>query len=309
MKNKTCGILAVLLLAAVLTACGGGKTAPAATGDPVYASYPDAADTETAQEPVITPEPPSTKPDPTPVPEKNGMYDLLCGLMDGYHAGTAGSSLTSAWYAASIVDWARKNPGAETSAGVGAWDRPMDNEYGEKLRDKLDAVYAQALMLTASDKGLLDDCGYAGPWDYTSREVRSTFQTIYTGLGLPAPFLVLVWSPGDNAEGFMITAEEVPEISPAGLNAAMADKVLLGGSAIASWEDSNGDFRVDMNADFGAQIRSMGTAGEYLYMGGLVNTLLDAWGAESLTLTVEGNVLETGHEIYDYPLTFYEENR
>ena len=296
-------IVSVLLgLAMLLTACGGRQTAPEPTEAPT-------APPEVTAAPEITPEPPSTVPDPTLTPEKNGMYDLLCGLMDSYHPGTAGSSLTAAWYAASIVDWFCQNPGPATAAGTGAWDRPMENEFGETLRDKLDAVYAQALLLTVTDKGLLEDCGYTGSWDHTSRVVRSAFQALYTGLDLSVPFPVLVWSPDDNAEGFVISVAWADSITPAGLSAVMQDTVLLSGSAINTWDDSDGSFRVDMNAAFEAQIRSMGTAGEYLYLGSLVNTILDAWGADSLLLTAEGQPLETGHEIYDYPLTFFKENK
>jgi len=313
---KRNGIICLLLCAALLTACGGSDT-PAATPTPQPTeetaapaeaeASPEAASESPSAVPEAASEPPSTVPDPTSAPEKNGMYDLLCGLMDSYHPGTAGSSLTAAWYAASIVDWSRKNPGTETADGARAWDRPMENEFGESLKDKLDAVYVQALRLTAADKGLLADCGFPGAWDYTSREVRGVYQALYDNLGLTPACPVLIWSPDENAEGFVISAAEIPEISPASLTAAMADRVLLDGSAITSLDDGDGTLRVDMNAAFAAQIRSMGTSGEYLYMGSLVNTLLDACGADSLVLTVEGEPLETGHEIYDYPLSFFEE--
>ncbi len=39
-------------------------------------------------------------------------------------------------------------------------------------------------------------------------------------------------------------------------------------------------------------------------MAALADTFLEATGAQSLRLTVEGKDLETGHAIYDFPLTF-----
>ena len=303
MKIKTLTVL--LVFALLLAACGGGQKAPSSEKAPTAAPTADVP--EVTDEPEITPEPPSTVPDPTPAPEKNGMYDLLCGLMDGYHPGTAGSSLTAAWYAASIVDWAETHPGTETVSGAKAWDRPMVNDIGEAIKDKLDAVHAQALRLTVTDKGLLEDCGFDGPWDYSSHAVKSVFQSIYDTLGLSTPFMVLVWSPDDNAEGFVISVENASSFTPDGLNPVLADKVLLNGAAINGWSDLDGTLRVDMNAAFGAQIRSMGTSGEYLYLGSLVNTLLDARNVDSLILTVEGQPLETGHNVYDGPLTFFEE--
>jgi len=41
-------------------------------------------------------------------------------------------------------------------------------------------------------------------------------------------------------------------------------------------------------------------------MGSLTNTVLDAYDADSLVLTVDGEVLETGHSIYDFELSFHE---
>ena len=57
-----------------------------------------------------------------------------------------------------------------------------------------------------------------------------------------------------------------------------------------------------MNAAFGAGMMSTGTTGEMLYLGALVNTVLDHADAESVLLTVEGEPLETGHNIYDEPI-------
>ena len=58
---------------------------------------------------------------------------------------------------------------------------------------------------------------------------------------------------------------------------------------------------------FAAQVRSLGTSGEYFLVGGIVNTLLDAFDGTEVMLTVNGAPLESGHNIYDYALTRYEE--
>ena len=59
-----------------------------------------------------------------------------------------------------------------------------------------------------------------------------------------------------------------------------------------------------MNRVLREYIYKMGTSGEALTIAALVDTFLSATGAQSLRLTVEGKVLETGHAIYDFPLTF-----
>ena len=63
---------------------------------------------------------------------------------------------------------------------------------------------------------------------------------------------------------------------------------------------------LDMNAAFAQALSSSGTLGETLLLGCLVNTMLEFFALDSITITVEGEVLQTGHETYDHPLTFYE---
>lgn len=60
---------------------------------------------------------------------------------------------------------------------------------------------------------------------------------------------------------------------------------------------------LDLSREFGDYVSTMGTSGEYVIMGALTNTFLDAYEADALSLTVEGDYLETGHAIYDWDLT------
>ena len=47
----------------------------------------------------------------------------------------------------------------------------------------------------------------------------------------------------------------------------------------------------------------MGTAGESATIKAVVNTFLDAYGAQEAYITVDGEILESGHVIYDFPRT------
>ena len=49
----------------------------------------------------------------------------------------------------------------------------------------------------------------------------------------------------------------------------------------------------------------LGTSGEYIAVGCLVNTYLTAFGADTVSITVNGAPLESGHNVYDMPLEFY----
>ena len=118
-----------------------------------------------------------------------------------------------------------------------------------------------------------------------------------------AQFLPLtVYLPNDNADGFITKDAIFDGKAQSIVSLLVAEGALPAGCALLSFEDGV----ADMNAAYGGAISNTGTAGEYLMIGCVVNSLLIAYELESVYLTIEGAVPETGHEIYDYPLKFYE---
>ncbi|MBQ8586266.1 MAG: GerMN domain-containing protein [Butyricicoccus sp.] len=119
----------------------------------------------------------------------------------------------------------------------------------------------------------------------------------------------VVYLPDENAENLVATEIEITipaEADPAAdiselVAALTAQNALPAGSGVVSAELGE-PVKLDMNAAFGAGMMSTGTTGELLYLGALVNTVLDYADAESVLLTVEGAPLETGHNIYDEPI-------
>ena len=301
MTKKVYIIIALTLCFSLLAGCAGAASAPGATETPAFTAAPTA-----------TPEPPSTVPDPTAAPEKNGMYDLLSDVFDRYHFGTAGSSLTGAYYAASLVDWGMKNGGEAAVSGARAWDRGTENEYGESLEEKLTSLYVTAMSFYGAGTGVLADCGWTGDWDYTSADIRSVFEPVFSALGMAAPRVVRVYYPDDEvmylrAEGRVISSEDGTDIARE-LNAALDGRVLTDGAAILSASPEGTELTLDINRIFADRIRSFGTSGELLTVAAVVNTALDAVGeAESVRLTENGAPLETGHKIYSEPMTYYEQ--
>lgn len=113
--------------------------------------------------------------------------------------------------------------------------------------------------------------------------------------------------PDANAEHLVPSVVMVPEIRETAILEQLkwAD-VIKDEVQINRFALENQSMAIDFNTAFAQQISSMGTAGEYMIMGSVVNTFLTAYGAEQVTITVDGDALETGHAIYDLPLTFYE---
>ena len=109
----------------------------------------------------------------------------------------------------------------------------------------------------------------------------------------------------DNAEFILSKEVQVAEITADTIiEQLIAAGVLREGVAVNSMFQNGSSLFVDFNQEFANLVCSMGTAGEYIIIGSTVNTFLGAFQATSVTFTVNGQVLESGHAIYDFPLTF-----
>ena len=320
MKRFAAALLALILCAAFMTACSPKPEQPAATSgnassgnaaaEPAATAEPTSAPTPVPPETTAMPE--KTDTSVTVTPEKNGLYDALCDLFNNYHEGTAGCSLTGARIAATIMDFSLTNGMDAVRSGAAAFDLGEETEFGEKLTDKLTAMYETAMGLYGeSGKNLLADGGYTpAHYPYSAKDVRDTYTAIFAERGCEAPAVVRIYRSDANAEHFLAfgAALDGTEITAETLNGAMDGLIFENGAAFNTvTADKDGHIKADLNDAFAAQVRFLGTSGEYFLVGGIVNTLLDAFDGTEVMLTVNGAPLESGHNIYDYALTRYEE--
>ena len=124
----------------------------------------------------------------------------------------------------------------------------------------------------------------------------------------PSGVSVTLYKGDDNAE-FVIPVEcEIAGQSPQ----AIADKLVELGvfsapvTANSFTVDNSNVIHLDMGQDFAAQIFSSGTAGEHIMVGSLVNSFISVYEADAVLITVDGNPFESGHAVYDYALSFFE---
>ena len=323
MKRFAAALLALILCATLMTACSPKPEQPAATSGNATAA-PTATPEATAEptaEPTSAPTP--TPPEATAVPEKtdtavpataekNGMYDALCDLFQNYHPGTAGSSLTGARIAATIVDFSIANGPDAVRAGAQAFDLGEETEFGETFAEKLAIMYETAMGLYGENgKSLLTDSGYTPThYPYAAKDVRDAYIEIFTERSYDLPAVVRVYRINANADGFLAVGVRLDgeEITADALNAAMNGLLFENGAAFHTVTvDEAGHIQADLNDAFAAQVRSFGTSGEYYLVGGVVNTLLDIYDGADVTLTVNGAPLESGHAVYDTALTRFAE--
>lgn len=115
---------------------------------------------------------------------------------------------------------------------------------------------------------------------------------------------VTIYSSNDSADGFVKEEVETSEVTAGWLLGQLASRGTVSGEvqALACTEtqvDGVKALNLDLNQAFGNALGSMGTAGEYMTLGSVVNTFLDAFECEKIQITVEGATLATGHT--DYP--------
>ena len=120
----------------------------------------------------------------------------------------------------------------------------------------------------------------------------------------------ILYVPNEQVDGFDISKQTMDLMPQSVVNALIEQGALPEGSKVLRFHlYQDGDRRVidlDMSKAYGEQVASTGTAGEYMLLGSLVNSMLTNYQANELHLTCEGDVLETGHNVYDMPLGFYE---
>lgn len=121
---------------------------------------------------------------------------------------------------------------------------------------------------------------------------------------------VLIYYGNDNADGIIYQEAALSELSAEALvdELAKVNIVSLDTKVRSVFIDEKDEklLHLDMSKEFGEYVSMMGTAGEYIVIGGLVDTFLDAYDCERVKITVEGKTLETGHTAYEGELQFFE---
>lgn len=111
----------------------------------------------------------------------------------------------------------------------------------------------------------------------------------------------------ENAENFLTKEVQIPEINEAVvIEQLISAGVLTEGTVVNSLIMDGTQLSIDFNQPFADLVSSMGTSGERIIIGSVVNTFLSAYGADSVAFTVDGEILESGHVIYDFPIEFME---
>ena len=121
----------------------------------------------------------------------------------------------------------------------------------------------------------------------------------------------IVYSPNSNADGFHQNVMEwqipyVADYQPTILDAWIELDVLTDDIQILSMVQEENHITIDFNHAFKDLVCTMGTSGERMIIGSVVNTLIANYDVDTVSITVEGDIWESGHVIYDFPMGFFE---
>ena len=159
---------------------------------------------------------------------------------------------------------------------------------------KLVILLALMLLLTA--------CTPAAPTTAPSI-VPTTLPTTTAKSPTQQPISFLLYVPEEHWEHFICEEMTLETLDPALICAALVEKSALADGVIVNQVTiDDAVLSLDMNEAFLMQICTMGTTGERILIGCLINTVLSAYDCECVKLTVDGEIINSGHVVYDEPL-------
>lgn len=115
------------------------------------------------------------------------------------------------------------------------------------------------------------------------------------------------YTPDDTLDGFVEHTATIDILHPDGvLLFLIACDVVDENTTVNSAVKEGTQLNLDLSHHFYDQLVTMGTTGEKMLIGCVVNTFLSAYDCETVMLTVDGQVMDSGHVVYDFPLSFFE---
>lgn len=154
-----------------------------------------------------------------------------------------------------------------------------------------------------SSSGTLENTSDAA--ENTSGVSQNPDDTTESSSGIKAT----LYLPDNNADNFITTEVTLSDDSPQSLIDALIDHGALpqGVRVIADFDRTAEIPVLDLSREFTDLLRTYGTTGESMLIGSTVNTFLTCYDLDSIYIYCEGEVLESGHEIYSYPLEMYDD--
>lgn len=124
---------------------------------------------------------------------------------------------------------------------------------------------------------------------------------------------LILYLPNENADGWNVTKSQMEQITPDIIIGQLVGAGAIPDSVtVVSFGEDQGEkgliLKLDLSSNFAEGLLNMGTAGEYLTMGSVVNSFLDTYQADGIEITAGGAVIETGHTSFEGVLNHFDSN-
>lgn len=122
-----------------------------------------------------------------------------------------------------------------------------------------------------------------------------------------------LYLPNENADGWNVTKNQIEQVTPDIIIGQLVGAGAIPDSVtVVSFGEDQGEngliLKLDLSSNFTEGLLNMGTVGEYLTMGSVVNSFLDTYQADGIEITAGGNVIETGHTSFEGVLNHFDSN-
>ena len=122
-----------------------------------------------------------------------------------------------------------------------------------------------------------------------------------------------LYLPNENADGWNVTKNQIEQVTPDIIIGQLVGAGAIPDSVtVVSFGEDQGEngliLKLDLSSNFAEGLLNMGTAGEYLTMGAVVNSFLDTYQAGGIEITAGGTVIETGHTSFEGVLNHFDSN-
>ena len=122
-----------------------------------------------------------------------------------------------------------------------------------------------------------------------------------------------LYLPNENADGWNVTKNQIEQVTPDIIIGQLVGAGAIPDSVtVVSFGEDQGEngliLKLDLSSNFAEGLLNMGTAGEYLTMGAVVNSFLDTYQADGIEITAGGTVIETGHTSFEGVLNHFDSN-
>ena len=139
-------------------------------------------------------------------------------------------------------------------------------------------------------------------------ETTENTETVKEEVQAAEPVDAVIYYGNAQADGFETKTVAIEGLSAENLIEELGKvNVVSLDTEVSAFTQEGDKLSLDLSKEFEEYVSMMGTSGEYVVIGSLVDTFLTAYDAQSIQLTVNGGkTLETGHASYDKPQFFYE---